>query len=117
MTGTKSIDQLIQRYGILSKPGKDPLQRLTYLCGGDKGANALPYCMFNIIMNAPVSRRFTVHHFYHPTKKCRLATFLFDEKGQLIEQVYYAKVARWVELCRKLQRLVIQSRKDIQFAA
>jgi hypothetical protein len=52
-----------------------------------------------------------------PGNKGKLASFLFNEKGQLIEQVYYQKVARWVQVCRKLQQLVQMPTSDIHMAA
>jgi len=55
-------------------------------------------------------------------KEYRFKTLLqhdgkIDEKGQLIEQVYYQKVARWVQVCRKLQQLVQMPTSDIHMAA
>ena len=120
-TGVKAVDQLIEQFGILSSPGEDKFQRYFYLYGGDVRANTLPFCMYQKVMNAPVSRRFSVHHFYLPHKKCKLASFLFNEKGELVEQVYYAKVARMVVVCRKLQQQVLAQRNklkaEMQFAA
>lgn len=112
MTGHKAIDQLIQRYGVMLSPGEDSFQRFLYLTGGDKKANHLPFCMFQKVMEKPLSYQFTVHHFYLPNKKGRLASFLFDEKGVLVEQVYYVKLARLIQVCKKLQRLVIQKRTN-----
>ena len=109
-TGVKAVDQLIQKFGILSSPGQDKFQRLTYLFGGDKRADSLPFCMYQKVMGAPVSRRFTIHHFYLPHKNCKLASFMFNEKGELIEQVYFTKMSRMVNVCRKLQRLLLEEK-------
>ncbi|WP_218397184.1 hypothetical protein [Alteromonas lipotrueae] len=109
-TGVKAVDQLIEKFGILSSPGQDKFQRLTHLFGGDKRADSLPFCMYQKVMGAPVSRRFTVHHFYLPYKNCKLASFMFNEKGELIEQVYFTKMSRMVNVCRKLQRMLLQER-------
>lgn len=112
-TGVKAVDQLIEKFGILSSPGQDQFQRLTHLFGGDKRADSLPFCMYQKVMGAPVSRRFTVHHFYLPYKNCKLATFMFNEKGELIEQVYFTKMSRMVNVCRKLQRILLEE-KDLR---
>ena len=105
-TGVKAVDELLSKHGILTESGFDDFQRRARLLGGDERANSLPFCMYQKIMNAPMSHFFTVHHFYMPGTKNRLASFLFDAKGQLVEQVYYQRVVRWVNVCRKLQVLV-----------
>ena len=116
-TGIKSVDTLITKYGILVSPGADEFQRRVRLTGGDERANNLPFCMYQKVAHAPLSKCFNVHHFYLPSHKGKLASFLFDEKGNLIEQVYYQRVARWVKVCRKLELLVKRSKQDIQLAA
>jgi len=127
-TGIKAVDQLILKHGIMADLGSDTFQRRSRLTGGDERANALPFCMYQKVAHAPLSHQFTVHHFYMPgskgklasflfNEKGKLASFLFNEKGQLIEQVYYQKVARWVKVCRKLQQLVQMPTSDIHMAA
>ena len=116
-TGVKAVDELLSKHGILTESGFDDFQRRARLPGGDERANSLPFCMYQKITNAPMSHFFTVHHFYMPGNKGKLASFLFNEKGQLIEQVYYQKVARWVQVCRKLQQLVQTPSSDIHLAA
>ena len=116
-TGIKAVDQLISKHGIMAEFGSDTFQRRSRLTGGDERANGLPFCMYQKVAHAPLSHQFTVHHFYMPGNKGKLASFLFNEKGQLIEQVYYQKVARWVEVCRKLQQLVQMPTSDIDMAA
>ena len=116
-TGIKAVDQLVAKHGILADFGADSFQRRLRLSGGDERANALPFCMYQKVVYAPLSQFFTVHHFYMPGNKGKLASFLFDEKGTLIEQVYYQKVARWVKVCRKLQQLVQFKAADMPIAA
>ena len=116
-TGIKAVDQLILKHGILNELGSNTFQRRSRLTGGDERANGLPFCMYQKVVNAPVSHQFTVHHFYMPGNKGKLASFLFNEKGQLIEQVYFQKVARWVQVCRKLQQLVQVPQSDMHMAA
>ena len=113
----KRLISFISKHGIMAEFGSDTFQRRSRLTGGDERANGLPFCMYQKVVHAPLSHQFTVHHFYMPGNKGKLASFLFNEKGQLIEQVYYQKVARWVEVCRKLQQLVQMPTSDIHMAA
>tara|TARA_Y100000780_G_scaffold142091_1_gene128352 strand:+ start:105 stop:443 length:339 start_codon:yes stop_codon:yes gene_type:complete len=101
-TGIKAVDQLISKHGIMAEFGSDTFQRRSRLTGGAERANGLPFCMYQKVVHAPLSHQFTVHHFYMPGNKGKLASFLFNEKGQLIEQVYYQKVARWVGSVQKI---------------
>jgi len=116
-TGIKAVDQLLTKHGILVEEGFDTFQKRARLTGGDSRANTLPFCMYQKVAYAPLSRNFIVHHFYMPGNKGKLASFLFDEKGTLIEQVYYQKVSRWVQVCRKLQQLVQMPNADVHLAA
>ncbi|MEC8374878.1 MAG: hypothetical protein VX078_08730 [Pseudomonadota bacterium] len=116
-TGIKAVDQLLAKHGIMGEEGYDQFQRRARLTGGDSRANMLPFCMYQKVAYAPLSQSFTVHHFYMPGNKGKLASFLFDEKGALIEQVYYQKVSRWVQVCRKLQQLVQSTQHDMHLAA
>ena len=84
-TGVKAVDQLIEKFGILSSPGQDKFQRLT--------------------------------HFYLPYKNCKLASFMFNEKGELIEQVYFTKMSRMVNVCRKLQRILLEEKDLREYAS
>ncbi|WP_421134513.1 hypothetical protein [Alteromonas sp. A079] len=116
-TGIKAVDQLIEKHGLLRAPGQDAFQRRLQLVGGDKRAEFLPFCMYQKVMYAPMSKHFTVHHFYLPARNAKLASFLFDEKGQLIEQVYYQKVAKMVNVCRKLHQLLVKQTHEVSLAA
>ncbi|GGF81547.1 hypothetical protein [Alteromonas lipolytica] len=110
-TGLKTIDNLVQRFGISVGEGHDAFQQVLKLSGGDSRAMTmkLPFCFYQIIANLPVSRRLSLHQFYLPHRKARLASFLIDEKGRIVEQVYYQRDSKYVQACKKLQGLVQQS--------
>ncbi len=114
-SGIKAIDKLLKTYGLAHQEGCDPFQSLTLLHGGDKRATTmkLPWCMYEKVMQRPVSARLTYHQLYLPYRKARLASFLIDEKGEVIEQVYYQRDARMVAACRYLQRLLNKADRPI----
>lgn len=107
-TGLKTIDNLIERYGIVKSEGHDDFQQVVTMFGGDSRAATmkLPFCFYQIIANLPVSRRLSLHQFYLPHRKVRLASFLIGENGHIIEQVYYQRDSKYVKACKKLQMLV-----------
>lgn len=110
-TGLKTIDNLIERFGISVGEGHDAFQQVIDLYGGDSRAVSLklPFCFYQIIANLPVNRRLSLHQFYLPHRKARLASFLIDESGHIIEQVYYQRDSKYVKACKKLQSLVQQN--------
>ncbi|MDC8831211.1 hypothetical protein [Alteromonas gilva] len=107
-TGLKTIDSLIERFGICAGETHDAFQNVLCLHGGDKRAVALklPFCFYHKLAHLPKSRMITLHQFYLPHRKARLASFLIDERGQVIEQVYYQRDSKYVKACKKLQSLV-----------
>ncbi|NVK56167.1 MAG: hypothetical protein HWE26_11155 [Alteromonadaceae bacterium] len=119
-TGLKTIDSLIARFGVRADEYHDAFQNVLLLHGGDKRAVALklPFCFYQKLSNLPKSRMITLHQFYLPHRKARLASFLIDERGQVIEQVYYQRDSKYVKACKKLQMLVQQTywRKQVNAA-
>ena len=109
-TGLKTIDGLIERFGISAAETHDAFQHVLCLQGGDKRAIALklPFCFYQKLSSLPKSRMITLHQFYLPHRKARLASFLINEHGQVIEQVYYQRDAKHVKACKKLQSFVEQ---------
>lgn len=118
-TGIKAIDNLIIRYGLYNAEGKDPFQSVTRLHGGDTRAATLklPWCMFQKVMQRPVSAQLTYHQYYLPHRKQRLASFLVDEKGEIIEQVFYLRDGKGVKACRKIQAMLQVACKQQVMAA
>ena len=104
MTGIKALDKLLTQYGIREKEGADAFQRVCTLQGGDVRLQTLklPFCFYTLIHSAPTWRSLTVHSFYLPYRKQRLASFLIDEHGCVIEQVFYQRENKYVEACKKV---------------
>ncbi|GGW95543.1 hypothetical protein [Alteromonas halophila] len=104
-TGIKSIDKLIASYGLTTHAGKDAFQSVIRLRGGDAKARTLklPWCMYQKVMQKPVSSALTYYQYFLPHRQHRLASFLVDEKGNIVEQVYYLRDGRGVKACKKLQ--------------
>lgn len=107
-TGMKNVDDLILRFGVMRVPGRDLFQHVLSLCGSDIKANTmkLPFCFYRVITSLPPNRQLLLHQFYLPHKKARLASFLIDEEGKIVEQVYFQRDRKYVLACRKLQLLV-----------
>ncbi|RDV27383.1 hypothetical protein DXV75_04960 [Alteromonas aestuariivivens] len=110
-TGLKTLDKLIEQHGIRVMEGQDELQSVVYLQGGDRRAVSmkLPFCFYRVIMSKPVSSVIKLHQVYLPYRRARLASFLVDEKGRVMEQVYYQRDSRYVRACRSIQKLVAQA--------
>lgn len=107
-TGIKMLDKLITQHGIRTQAGSDGFQTITVLHGGDKRAVSmgLPYCFYQRIMAMPVSHTVKLHQVFLPYRQARLASFLVDHKGHIVEQVYYQRDAKNVKACRKVQQMV-----------
>ena len=73
-TGIKA-DQLISKHGIMAEFGSDTFQRRSRLTGATSAQTGLPFCMYQKVVHAPLSHQFTVHHFYMPGNKGKLASF------------------------------------------
>ena len=118
-TGIKAIDKLISTYGLYVHEGKDTFQSVTRLHGGDARAEKmkLPWCMFQKVMQKPVSSSLTYHQFFLPHRQHRLASFLVDEKGNIIEQVFYLRDCKGVKASRKLQMMLQHEYKELVMAA
>lgn len=112
-TGMKNIDKLISRYGIRLDKGRDVSQCLQVLQGGtaDSIGMHVPYCIWRIVESAPQHVNFKLHTWYLPHRSARLASFLIDEQGDVIEQVYFQRDANYVKACKKLQILVSEAQK------
>ncbi|MBU3022760.1 hypothetical protein [Aestuariibacter sp. A3R04] len=116
-TGMKNIDKLISRFGVRVEEGRDTSQCVKILQGGmaDTGGINIPYCLWSAVVSAPRHSRFKLHTWYLPHRSARLATFLIDERGDVIEQVFFQRDACYVKACRKLQLIVSQAHKKMAF--
>lgn len=109
-TGIKAIDKLIDKYGFLVDEGRDEFQQVSIMFGEDPRIQTmkLPYCFYREIASAPLFKRFVLHQLFLPHRKTRFASFLLDEDGQLVEQVYYLRDAKGVKACKKVQEAIAQ---------
>lgn len=107
-TGLKTIDDLILRHGIKTDESQDTFQQVMCWSGNDPRAAhyKLPFCFYQLITNLPTTQSVTLHHFYLPHRKARLASFLINAQGKIIEQVFYQRDAKYVKASKKLQALV-----------
>ena len=112
-TGLKTIDAMITRFGVRVDEGQDESQSLMMLQGGDHRVHAMrvPYCIFQKIQSFATQRTLKLHQWFLPNKKGRLATFLIDEAGNIVEQVYYPRDSRHVAACRKIQLIVEKAQR------
>lgn len=108
-TGIKQLDNVISKTGLQTMVGtEDAFQRVTLLQSQDPRATTmkLPWCFYRLIMALPEGQQVRLHECFIPYRKCRLASFLVDEAGEIIEQVFYQRDSRYVSACKKLhQRL------------
>ncbi len=107
-SGVKAVDNLIEKYGFLTKEGKNPFQTVMTLFGQDDRLTSMkmPYCFFRILSDAKLSEKFSMHHLYLPHRKARLASFLVNSAGDICEQVYYVRDAKGVKVCKKVQQML-----------
>lgn len=108
--GVKQIDNLMARYGLAALSAANAWQNITVICYSKRieQAKNQPYCMQKSIVNIPANDDYYLHQFFLPKQDKNLASFLFDRRGQLIEQVYFQKGHHYTQACRKLERLLRQ---------
>jgi hypothetical protein len=119
-TGIKALDKLISQYGLSFQLGHDEFQRVVSFRGGDERAKLLklPFCFYQIISHLAVTKQVTLHHFYLPYRGARLASYLIDEQGVVLEQVYYLREAKYIKACRKIKlALERQYQGELQLVA
>ena len=114
-TGLKTIDNLIHSFGVRTEEGEDKSQSLTTFCGGDFRVNTvkMPFCIMQKILQTPQEKQLRLLQWFLPHKQARLASFLIDESGAVIEQVYFQRDARHVEACRRIQKMVSRTYRQI----
>lgn len=114
-TGLKTIDNLIRSFGVRTEEGADKSQSLTTFAGGDFRVNSvkMPHCIMQKILQAPQDKQFRLLQWFLPHKQARLASFLIDESGTVVEQVYFQRDARHVEACRRIQKTVARTYRQL----
>lgn len=118
-TGVKAIDKLIATNGLQTDYVDNAFQRVMVLHGADGRIATwkLPWCMYNKIMAYSAGERLFLHVFYLPYRKARLASFLVDERGNVIEQVDYLRERKMVEAIQKLRRMLEMQYQQLNVAA
>ena len=114
-TGIKALDKLLTAQGIKLSPGSNGFQSVTELRPADPKVVdlKLPYCMYQKVMMLPPGSRLKYHHFYLQHRQCRLASYMVDDNGNIVEQVFYQRDTRSVAACKKLATL-LQKRYRMQ---
>lgn len=108
ITGIKALDNLITKFGIETGVTQNDFQRGIELKSQDRRAvlMKLPYCFYTKIMALEESETVLLHQFALPYRNARLASFLVNQQGQIIEQVYYQRDSKYVIACKKVERLL-----------
>tara|TARA_R110002124_G_scaffold202007_1_gene368539 strand:- start:161 stop:658 length:498 start_codon:yes stop_codon:yes gene_type:complete len=111
-SGIKSLDQLIQRYGIYLNSAENQLadnafQKSLVLYGQDQRLDYvnLPPCMYMIIAEADADTKFTIHRLYLPYKNgVRFATYLLNENGDVVESVCYQRNSKYLQAFKVIRK-------------
>lgn len=113
-TGLKTVDNLIRTFGIRTRNGADKSQSLVTLSSADErlASMRIPFCMMQKILSLPQNRSLRFHQWYLPHKGAKLACFLIDEEGRIVEQVYFQRDTKHVNAARKLQQMVEQAHRS-----
>ena len=90
-TGIKALDAVIARWGINSVETDNAFQMALPIRGRDPRVLSmkLPYCIVQEIGRHTKAETLTLHQFFVPHKKAKLACFVTDHEGNILERVYY----------------------------
>ncbi|MGJ8674541.1 MAG: hypothetical protein ACSHWP_01210 [Pseudoalteromonas sp.] len=116
-SGIKSIDQLIQRYGICLSSAENQIadnafQKSLVLYGQDQRLDYvnLPPCMYMIIAEADAETKFIIHRLYLPYKNgVRFATYLLNENGDLVESVCYQRNSKYLQAFKVIRKHIFMT--------
>lgn len=110
-TGIKSLDATFMRHSIQFEDCNTPLQKVFSINGQARGAGfrMLPFCMQQIVLATPVSEKLRVMQFSLPYKNNeKFACFLFNEEGELVEQVCYQRKFNYVRAFKQLMQGLVR---------
>ena len=104
MTGIKALDKLLQDFGFRDAEGKDAFQWVIHFQGKDErlATSKMPFCFYRFLNAMPETQLYRLHSFYLPYKKQRLAAFLIDNEGHIVEKVFYQRDRAYVDACHRL---------------
>jgi len=111
-SGIKSIDQLIERYGVCLKSEESQLadnafQKSIVLYGQDQRLDYvnLPPCIYMIIAEANAETKFIIHRLYLPYKNgVRFATYLLNDDGDVVESVCYQRNSKYLQAFKVIRK-------------
>jgi len=112
MTGLKSVDKLIEKYGVNAFAQDTPFMRRQQYVQSDAIHCGLPFCFYREIERLNGGEALWCFTVSLPDKKQKLAAFLVNSNKDIIEQVYYPRDHRGVKACDKIKRLLAKSLKD-----
>ncbi|MBN7827376.1 hypothetical protein [Bowmanella dokdonensis] len=78
----------------------------------------LPYCILQQINLHSPGTPLLLHRFYVPYKEQRLACFVTDLQGNVLERVFYGKDRRYWQASQVIEKaLCVAIRKELRLAA
>lgn len=111
-TGIKQLDQVIAKRGISDGPIDNEFQSSLRLYRKDNRLKTLnlPLCMSRVICSLRYDESVILHRFYlaYRNNAPRLAFFLTDNDGQIIERVYFLRHARYIGASASIGKMLRQ---------
>ena len=103
-TGIKALDTAVNRWGISGFEADNAFQFALPISGRDQRVLKmnLPYCIVKEIGRHKEIEDLTLHQFFVPHKKARLACFVTDSQGNILERVYYGRDRKYWHASAKL---------------
>ena len=108
-TGIQTLDRLIEKIGLRVEPCENKFQRIDLCYGGVQPQltdTKLPFCIAKAIFQGPMYSTLRLHQLWLSDKKKPLACFLVDEKGDVVERVYYQNSRKYYDACDKIIRYI-----------
>ena len=112
MPSLKSVEQLIEKYGVSAFADDTPFIKRRQLTHNDAMQKGMPFCFFRKLQALTPHDSVWCFTAFLPNKKQRLAMYLVDKHNNVVEQVYYLRDRKGVAACEKIQRLLSQSLRN-----
>jgi hypothetical protein len=120
MYGIALIDKLVEKHGLHSEQVDNPFQSVHVCVGGavpqTKGLS-LPFCINRFLYQAPLYSRWILHQLWLPKSNKPLACFLINQRGKVVERVYYQNGRKYYEACDKLLQHIERLHSEERTAA
>lgn len=115
-TGIKALDTVINRWGINGHEADNAFQVATYVSGRDPRVLKmnLPHCIIQEIGRHKPITGLILHQFFVPHKKGKLACFVTDLRGKVLERVYYGHDRKYWKASEKVAAALSQAIVDEQ---